>query len=315
MGKPYFLIKDGKLSRKDNTILFESEDIKKTIPIEDVDELFVISDVSLTSKLLKLLAKREAPVHFFNRFGFYVGSFYPRDTKPSGYLIVKQAEHYIDKGKRLYLAKAFIHGAIENLSYVYGIDGKEHLNRLSKAKSVEEVMSIEGDFRKKCYQRLEELTGFEFGNRTKRPPRNFLNALISFGNSLVYAKVLGEIYYTHLNPAISYLHEPSTKRFSLSLDVSEIFKPLLSDDLIIKLAGKTLTEKHFENRSGLVYLNDEGKRIFISEFNNLLEKTIRYRKLKRNVSFRGLIRIELYKLVKHLIGDEVYTPFIYRSVV
>ncbi|QWK19234.1 MAG: CRISPR-associated endonuclease Cas1 [Hydrogenobacter thermophilus] len=57
MGKPYFLIKDGKLSRKENTILFESKDITKTIPIEDVDELFVISDVSLTSKLLKLLAK------------------------------------------------------------------------------------------------------------------------------------------------------------------------------------------------------------------------------------------------------------------
>ncbi|RLJ70697.1 CRISPR-associated Cas1 family protein [Hydrogenivirga caldilitoris] len=315
MGKPYFLIKDGRLSRKENTILFESEDLRKTIPIEDVDELFVISDVSLTSKLLKLLAEREAPMHLFDRFGFYVGSFYPRERRPSGYLIVKQAEHYIDGEKRLYLAKAFIYGAIENLSYVYGIDGKEHLNRLSEAKSVEEVMSVEGDFRRRCYERLEELTGFEFGTRTKRPPRNPLNALISFGNSLVYAKVLGEIYYTPLNPAVSYLHEPSTKRFSLSLDISEVFKPLLSDALIIKLAGKTITEKHFENRSGLVYLNEEGKRIFVSEFNDLLEKTVRYRKLKRNISFRGLIRIELYKLVKHLIGDEVYTPFIYRSVV
>ncbi|WP_457601179.1 type I-B CRISPR-associated endonuclease Cas1b [Hydrogenivirga sp.] len=314
MGKPYFLIKDGRLTRKENTILFESEDFRKTIPIEDVDELFVISEVSLTSKLLKLLSERGSPMHLFNRFGFYVGSFYPRDRDPSGYLIIKQAEHYIDEDKRLYLAKAFVSGAIDNLSYVYELDADEHLKRLKEAKNVEEVMSIEGDFRKRCYEKLEDRTGFEFRARTKRPPQNPLNALISFGNSLVYAKVLGEIYYTSLNPAVSYLHEPSTKRFSLSLDVSEIFKPVLSDRLIVKLAGKAIKESHFTDRSGLVYLNGEGKRIFVSEFNKLLEKTLRHKKLKRKVSNRGLIRIELYKLIKHLLGDEPYTPLSYRSL-
>ncbi|WP_245810119.1 type I-B CRISPR-associated endonuclease Cas1b [Hydrogenobacter hydrogenophilus] len=314
MGKPYFLIRDGRLSRKENTVLFESESLSKTIPIEDIDELFVLSEVSLTSKFLKLLSEKGVVMHLFNRFGFYVGSFYPRETDPSGYLLIKQAEHYLEQEKRLYLAKAFVSGAIENLSFVYNLDGDEYLKRLSEKKSVEEVMSVEGEFRKKCYEKLEEITGFEFGTRTKRPPKNHLNALVSFGNSLVYAKVLGEIYYTQLNPAISYLHEPSTKRFSLSLDLSEVFKPILSDSLIIELAGKTITEKHFVNNSGLVYLNEEGKRIFLEEFNKLIEKTLKHKKLKRNVSIRSLIRIEAYKLIKHFVGDEMYTPLIYRNL-
>ncbi len=114
-----------------------------------MDELFVISEISLTSKLLKLLAQRGAPLHLFNRYGFYVGSFYPRETHPSGFLIVKQAEHYLDQNKRLYLARAFVLGAVQNLSHVYKIGNEKSLERLSEAETVEEIMSVEGEFRKK----------------------------------------------------------------------------------------------------------------------------------------------------------------------
>jgi len=72
----------------------------------------------------------------------------------------------------------------------------------------------------------------DFTKRVKRPPANMVNALIRFGNSMVYISCLAEIYRTQLNPLISYLHEPGTKRFSLSLDLAEIFKPLLADRLI-----------------------------------------------------------------------------------
>ncbi len=315
MGKVFYILSNGKLSRKENTLFFENENVRKSIPIETVDEIFVLSEITLNTKLIKFLSQAGVCIHFFNYYGYYVGSFYPRETHVSGHLCIKQAEHYLDKEKRLYLAKAFIIGAIINLSQVYNIDPEENLNKLSKTESIEEIMSIEADFRKKCYEKLEEITGFEFEKRTKRPPENPLNALISFGNSLVYAKVLGEIYYTPLNPTISYLHEPSTKRFSLSLDVAEVFKPILSDRLIIKLlkSGK-ITEEHFKKDLASAYLNDEGRRIFLSEFNKLLEETVRHKKLKRKVSHRALIRLELYKLIKHLLGEEVYIPLNYGSL-
>jgi CRISPR-associated protein Cas1 len=315
MGRVYYILTDGRLLRDENTLYFENSLGKKALPIEDIEELFILSELSITSKAIKLLAQNSIPLHFFNQYGYYIGSFYPRERNSSGYLIVKQVEHYIEEDKRIYLAKAFVEGAIRNLAFVYSLDPESSLKRLKKAKSPEEVMSIEADFRKKCYEKLEEITGFSFERRTRRPPSNPLNALISFGNSFVYSKVLGEIYFTPLNPTISYLHEPSTKRFSLSLDIAEIFKPILSDKLILKLLKEEkIKEKHFVKSLSMALLNDEGKRIFLSEFNNLLESTVRHKKLKRKVSHRSLIKLELYKLIKHLIGDEIYIPLNYRSL-
>ncbi len=315
MGRVYYLLRNGTLSRKENTLWFENSEIRKFIPIEDVDEIFALSEINLSSKVLKLLSGYGIALHLFNQYGFYVGSFYPLEEAKSGYLTIKQAEHYLNKEKRLLLAKAFVLGAMKNLSHVYKLSTRSYEEELRETNTVEEVMSIEASFRKECYKKLEEETGMSFEKRSRRPPHNPLNALISFGNSLVYAKVLGEIYYTPLNPTISYLHEPSERRFSLSLDVAEVFKPILSDYLIIKLvrSGK-IKEKHFSKDMAMAYLNEEGKRIFLSAFDERLSQTLKHGKLKRKVSIRRLIRIELYKLVKHLLGEEVYQPLDLRRL-
>lgn len=316
MGKVYYLINDGTLSRNENSLLFENNNTRKEIPIENVDEIFAICELNLNTKLLKFLSEKGICLHVFSYYGYYMGSYYPREKNISGYLLVNQVQHYIDKQKRIILAKLFVEGNIRNLSYVYDLDSKSFLEDLEKANSIEEIMQVEGSFRRLCYLKLAEKSEFSFEKRTKQPPSDPLNALISFGNSLVYAKVLGEIYYTQLNPTISYLHEPSTKRFSLSLDVAEIFKPILSDMLILNLLrfGK-IKESHFDKSLKMTYLNSEGRKIFISEFNNLLEKTLTHYKLKRKVSHRQLIRLELYKLIKHLIDEEIYKPLYYGSFV
>ncbi len=315
MGRVYYITHSGTLKREENTVVFENSEVKKSIPIEDLDELFLLSEVSTNSKVLGLLSQKGVVVHFFNHYGYYIGSFYPRETNLSGYLLVKQVQHYIEPHKRLELAKSFVEGAIINLCPLFNMEEETYLSELSKAKNITEVMQVEAKLRKDFYRKIEEETGWDFQKRTKRPPHNPLNALISFGNSLVYSKVLGEIYHTQLNPTISYLHEPTTKRFSLSLDVAEIFKPILSDALILKLIKEGLLEdKHFLQELEYAYLSQDGRRLFVAEFNKLLESTIRHRKLNRKVSHRQLIRLELYKLIKHLLEEEPYRPLNYRSL-
>ncbi len=315
MGDVYYITHNGSLKREENTLLFENAELRKTIPIEQVDEIFVLSELSLNTKLLSFLSQYQVPVHFFNYYGYYVGSFYPRDKNPSGFLLVKQVEHYLEPQKRLYLAKSFVAGAIQNASKIYSLDLLPYLQELNSAKSIREVMSIEGSFKKLCYQKLESLTGWEFETRTKRPPSNPLNALISFGNSLVYAKVLGEIYHTPLNSTVSYLHEPSEKRHSLCLDVAEIFKPILSEKLIIELISSgVIDEKDFLEETEYCYLSSDGKKKFIRAFKELLESSKHYPKLNRKVSHRTLIRLELYKFIKHLTSDEIYIPLNYWNL-
>lgn len=315
MGEVYYITTSGTLRRDENTILFENQDIKKKIPIENVSELFIVTELSTNTKFFSLLSEYDIVAHFFNYYGYYIGSFYPRESKLSGHLIIKQVEHYLDKEQKLYLAKSFVIGSIINSEGIYKIDTKEHLEALKQASNTQEIMQVEGNFKKLCYKTLEELTGWDFEARTKRPPQNPLNALISFGNSLVYAKVLGEIYHTPLNSTVSYLHEPSEKRHSLSLDVAEVFKPILSEGLIIELLkSKAITEKDFLEEAEYCYLNTEGRKKFLRAFDDLLKSTVYHPKLKRNVSLKTLIRLELYKLVKHLTGEEYYLPVNYHSL-
>ncbi len=82
-----------------------------------------------------------------------------------------------------------------------------------------------------------------------------INSLISFVNTLIYTKVLGELYRTQLNPTISYLHEPGERRFSLSLDLAEVFKPLIGDRLIFSLLNRNqITENSFTKELNFLHL-------------------------------------------------------------
>ena len=134
--------------------------------------------------------------------------------------------------------------------------------------------------------------------------------MISFVNTLVYTRVLGEIYKTQLNPTISYLHEPGSRRFSLSLDISEIFKPIIADRLIFSLLNRRqITEKSFTKELNYLHLNKEASKLIVSELDNKLKTTIKHRDLNKEVSYQYLMRLECYKLIKHLLGEKEYEPF------
>ena len=145
----------------------------------------------------------------------------------------------------------------------------------------------------------------------KNPPDNEINTLISFVNSLIYTTVLSEIYKTQLNPTISYLHEPGVRRFSLSLDIAEIFKPLLGDRLIFSMLNRgQITKKDFTEGLNYMHLTKEGSRKITREMNERLSKTIRHKTLQKDVSYRYLIRLECYKLIKDLTEEKPYEPFV-----
>ena len=143
------------------------------------------------------------------------------------------------------------------------------------------------------------------------PPDNMINSLISFVNSLVYTRLLSEIYHTQLNPTISYLHEPGVRRYSLCLDISEVFKPLIGDRLIFSLLNRRqITEDSFTKELNYLHLKKEASKLIVSEFENRMKKTIMHKELGRQVSYQYLMRLEAYKLIKHLIGEKEYEGFI-----
>ena len=327
MSESIYIFSSGKLERKHNTIYFEdSEGGRKYVPIENTREIHIFGEVSLNKKILEYLSQNEILLHFYNYYGYYSGSFYPREHYNSGYLILKQAEHYLDEAKRLTLAKSFVQGALQNMGKVlsyYNNRGVElsplieKINSFSQSaeeqETVESLMAIEGNARQIYYSSFDSIVqdeDFNLESRTKRPPENRMNALISFGNSLLYTIVLSEIYKTHLDPRIGYLHTTNFRRFTLNLDVAEIFKPILVDRVIFYLLNKKMIgSENFDERVGAIYLDESGRRAFVERFEERLKTTINHSKIGRQVSYRRLIRLELYKLEKHFMGEENYAPF------
>lgn len=322
----YYLFANGELKRKDNNISIITEDKgTKDLKIEVMNDIYLFGEISTNTKCINYLGQMKVPVHFFNYYGFYTGSFYPKETNVSGNLLIKQVEYYTDNEKRSEIAKEFIESATfniyRNLRYYNG-RGKDLENvmgqikglqkELSKAENVNEIMGIEGNIRKVYYSAWKEIINQEidFEKRVKRPPDNMINTLISFVNSLIYTTCLSEIYKTQLNPTISYLHSAGERRFSLCLDIAEIFKPLIGDRLIFSLLNKNMiTEKDFEKGSNFYYLKENGRKKILKEYDERLKQTIKHKDLGREVSYSYLIRLECYKLIKHILGDKKYEGF------
>jgi len=318
MARNYYIFKNGRIKRSQNTIFIQTSEGKRPLPVNDIDQIFIFGEMDLNTSFFNFIAQNKVVVHFFNYYGYYTGSFIPREVNISGILTVKQVEHYLNKNKRTLLVRKFVEGACHNMKRNFekreGFEEKvikigELMKNISECNNLNELMSIEAHIRKIYYECIEKATNWEFERRSIRPPHNPLNAMISFGNSLVYTQILKEIYETPLNPTISYLHEPFERRYSLALDVAEIFKPILSDRLVLKLINlNIIKEEHFEKSLNFVYLKEEGRKIFVKYFDELLEERILHRKLKRKIKYKNLIKLELYKLVKHFLGEKEYNP-------
>lgn len=330
MKKTYYLFNPGHLQRKDNTLMFSPFDENghegkpRYLPVENVGELYCFGALDANSALYNYLGKEQIPVHFFDYYENYTGSFMPRDVLISGKMVIAQVKFQQNKKKRIDIAQRILDGAsynmVKNLKY-YNSRGKDLepiigsieslAAKIPDTSAINELMGIEGNIRKNYYEAFELIINdFSMGGRSYQPPKNEVNALVSFGNMMCYSQCLRAIHQTQLNPVISFLHEPGERRFSLSLDLAEIFKPLLVDRVIFKVTNKRMIQSsHFEENLNRVILKPNGKKTFVQAFEDRLEETIAHRTLNRSVSYKHLIKLECYKLQKHLLEIEEYKPF------
>ncbi|MEO1261172.1 MAG: type I-B CRISPR-associated endonuclease Cas1b [Bacteroidota bacterium] len=332
MKKAYYLFNPGRMSRKDHTLKFVPAAVEdkpppkpRYLPVSGVSALYIFGSVDANSAMYNFLGRQHIPVHFFDYYKHYTGSFSPREHLLAGQMVIAQTDAYRRKKHRLQIASVLVEAAIfnmlKNLRY-YVNRGKEigsqilqieELKRsLLEVRSVPELMGIEGNCRQVYYSAFDAIIeGYAWEGRRKRPPLNELNALVSFGNSMCYTLCLDAIYNSQLNPTVSFLHEPGTRRYSLALDIAEIFKPVLVDRLIFKLCNRReLREQHFDLVAEACFLSDSGRRVFVKAWEERLQQSIHHRKLGRAVSYRHLVRLECYKLAKYLLGmEKEFRPF------
>ncbi len=326
----YHIISDGIIAKKDFTVLFENESGKNYLPVETMGSLNVYSNITFTSNFFEFADKKGLKVNLYNNYGNYIGSFVSASHGSSGTTLIRQSNVYCDKLRRMNIAKSIIttsvHNMRANLKYYYKLHPTETLKqginnmsenciKMNETKNIEDLMLIEARNRQQyfaCFNEIIRQEDFKFIKRTKRPPRDALNSLISFGNTCLYQRIATEIYKRQLDIRIGFLHATNRRQQSLNLDIAEIFKPIIIDRTIFKIINKGMinSQTDFEkNEQNAVFLNDSGKKIFLREYEYKLYTKVTVNNIR--VTYDTLIREEIRKIFRTIHYGEQYKPYKY----
>lgn len=317
----YHILDDGILRKKDFHILFENESQSVQIPIEIVDHINIYSDIIFSSSFFENMNNKKLCVNIFNRQGIYIGQFMPNSMKKGVTTILNQALKYNDSNARLIIVKkmvnACIHNERANIKYYSKHINNEilkesidkltgALKELNECNKYEDILLIEARCKQIYYHTFDIFVNnddFIFDKRSKQPPLNNINALISFGNTVLYNIIANEINKTSLDIRIGYLHASNKRKQSLNLDIADIFKPIVIDRVIFTMINKKIINKeHFEEKNNGIYLTQEGKNIFIQQINNKLYSHIHYEHEK--ITYYSLIRNNIYAVLQHINDDK-----------
>lgn len=325
----YHLINEGILTKRDYTLLFEGPTGKKYIPIETTDSLYVYSNIIFSGNFFEFVNKKGLNVALIDKYGEKIGSFVPQNNRRNIKTEIKQLKVYDNENERLELAKkleiASVSNIRANLKYYARRKNSERLQdavigisrliqQLNEAKDVTKLMTIEAQSRQKYYQCFNEILNdedFIFEKRTRRPPEDPLNAMISFGNTLLYQRIANEINRTSLDIRIGIVHAAGSRPESLNLDLADLFKPILVDRTIFTLVNRKMLEAtdFVEVENNGIYLSREGKKQFIREFERKLFQKVQIDGLDRTYDY--VIKNEIQKLKRFFEYGEKYKPYKY----
>lgn len=314
-----FVSPEAQLKRKENTLFLTVNGRKKPFPIEKIRHLVLLSESRMNSKLLCLCGAHGVRISVFDYYGYFKGAFEPIDRSPSGRVKLAQARSILKADERIVIAREIVRGAGHNmranlLYYRYrGVEQMENpvrlmdrlMEKIAKAADNSALMGIEGNLHQIYYSAWKYIDPvLDFGRRVRRPPNNRVNCLISFMNQMTYAIARHEAFKTHLDESLSWLHSPAIGRSSVSLDLAEPFKPLLTDILIFRMARKKMIRDNwFEQHEGVCLLTETGRRHVAEQF------SIRLEEVNSGRTYREWVYREALNLERHVMEIGEYESY------
>ena len=326
----YHIVNDGILTKRDFTILFENEEGRYFLPIETMDSLSIYSSVTFSSSFFRFASNEHLFVDIIDQSGGRLGTFVPDRMKGDYKVEMAQIKLLNDEKRHLKLARKIQNANIFNLrANLRYYDRRKHspilkeaidsltdiLKKVKQVSTVDNILMYEAQARQKYYACFNDILNnkdFRFTKRTRRPPADPLNAMLSFGNTLLYTRFANEIYRSSLDIRFGILHNSAKRAESLNLDLADLFKPILIDRTIFTLVNRNMlgiTTDFCAMDGGGVYLSENGKRVFIKE----LERKI-YQKVKsgdESKTYEQLMRDEVRNLSAYFRNGRDYKPFRY----
>ncbi|MXV75345.1 CRISPR-associated endonuclease Cas1 [Candidatus Poribacteria bacterium] len=319
-------------------LVAKENEIIRDIPIIHLGQVVISGNVNLTTPAMQTLLHEGIPVVFLSGYGRYHGALTPQVSRNS---LLRSAQHKVTNSPDacLDLSKAFVRGKVANmrtmlqrrkwqsedstdsvleplLANIKAMQAME--KRIDKATEFSELLGIEGNASAAYFGAfnfmLKSEMGFDFQRRSRRPPADATNALLSFAYSLLTADLMSAIQTVGLDPYIGFFHQLKYGKPCLALDLMEEFRPIIADSVVITLINnRRIKIDDFTQSHGGWYLKEHRRKVFYAAYETRKNETITHPLFKYKLTFRRAIELQVRLLAKCLTGEiDQYTPLMIR---
>ena len=319
-------------------LVAKENEILRDIPLIHLGQVVISGNVNLTTPAMQTLLHEGIPVVFLSAYGRYHGALTPQVSRNS---LLRSAQHRVanNPGQCLSLSKAFVQGKLANmrtmlqrrkwqatdktdavleplLTNIKAMQAME--KRVSTATELPELLGIEGNASAAYFGSfgfmLKSELGFDFQRRSRRPPADATNALLSFAYSLLTADIISAIQTVGLDPYIGFFHQLKYGKPCLALDLMEEFRSIIADSVVITLINnRRIKPEDFTQSHGGWYLKAHRRKVFYAAYETRKNETITHPVFKYKLTFRRAMELQVRLLAKYLTGEiEQYTPLTIR---
>lgn len=305
------------------------------VPLHHLGGIVAFGNVMISPHLMQKCASEGRVISFLDMNGRFRARVVGATT---GNVLLRRDQFsvYFDEAKCLHVVKSIIAGKLHNQRSVILRAAREaqqtdkserlrvvteklasYLQLLQYTETVEEARGYEGQAGADYFSVFDDMvlkqkTDFKFTSRNRRPPRDRINALLSFTYALVQGDCLSALEGVGLDPQVGFLHALRSGRPALVLDLMEEFRPSLADRMVLNMVNRqVIGPQHFDDRvGGSVYLNDEGRKAVVGFYQKRKQLSVTHQVLKNQVTVGLIPHIQARILARYLRGDiPVYIPY------
>ncbi len=331
---PFYVQHQGARVVKDGEVLrvVDGEEKLAAARLREISQLAVFGGVQITSSVLRELCSRGVPICHLSHGGWFYGITHGMSHKNIE-LRQRQFAAAADSEKSLALARRFVQAKILNSRTLLRrnhadlgddvIDGfKGDLRRATKAESVESLLGIEGTAAARYFRHFEGMLrpsensvgAFDFALRNRRPPRDPVNALLSFTYALLTKDFTITLFSVGFDPYLGFFHKPRYGRPSLALDLMEEFRPLIADSVVLTVINNgEVSSSDFISAMGGVALTPGARKRLLGAYERRLAQEIIHPVFGYRISYRRVLEVQARLLGRYLMGEiRAYPSFLTR---
>ncbi len=330
--KILYVTEQGSIIKKTSRRLIITKEGKIIAEVSTIglEGIVIFGNIQITTPVIATLLESGIYVSFLSYKGKFRGILLPVQHK-NVFLRIAQYERYLDDEFQRKLASKIVKAKITNAKKLILKYSRNHpeidfnneillmdksFEKVERTPPVPVLLGIEGQATTAYFRAFRKMIQSDiiFSGRNRRPPKDPVNVMLSFGYTILTNEILSLLFATGFDPYIGYLHGIDYGRPSLALDIIEEFRHPIIDRLVLHLLNRKIftVDDFIEEKENGVILNKDAIKKFIHHYENLMTDQTYDSETGQTITYRNLIRQQIYKMAKTIQTGQHYNPFIFE---